>query len=342
MKNLKKKILIVFLSIIVISAGAFFAYSAIYYRAEQSAQKIITDNPDVVTVTGKYTIFKSNVESDTALVFYPGGKVEHTAYANLCYNLSQNGINVVLVKMPFNLAVFDTSAAEGAFALLPEVKNWYISGHSLGGAMASSYVSKNTDKVKGLVLLGSYVYGDIGNVPALTIYGSNDNVLDKTKVTGENTFVIEGGNHAYFGNYGEQKGDGKTEISREEQQGSASESILNFIINSKEKEVTTMSEYKKISPDEAKQMMDNEKVIVLDVRTQGEFSEGHIENAVLLTDSTVKSKAAEVLPDKNAKILVYCRSGARSASASRELIKLGYTNVYDFGGIMSWEYEVVK
>lgn len=99
--------------------------------------------------------------------------------------------------------------------------------------------------------------------------------------------------------------------------------------------------YKKISVEDAKKIIDSEDVIILDVRTQEEYNSGHIENAVLLPVADIKAKAAEILPDKDAKILVYCRSGNRSAAASKELIAMGYTKVYDFGGINSWPYEIV-
>ena len=85
-----------------------------------------------------------------------------------------------------------------------------------------------------------------------------------------------------------------------------------------------------------------ESVIVLDVREQDEYNAGHIEGATLLPSGIVKGIAESVLPDKNAKILVYCASGARSNYAARELVSLGYTQVYDFGGIFAWPYDVVK
>lgn len=100
--------------------------------------------------------------------------------------------------------------------------------------------------------------------------------------------------------------------------------------------------YKKITVQEAKSIIDKEEIIILDVRTKEEYDGGHIKNAVLLPVTDISTKASEVLKDKNAKILVYCRSGNRSATASNELIKMGYKNVIDFGGINSWPYEVVK
>ena len=101
--------------------------------------------------------------------------------------------------------------------------------------------------------------------------------------------------------------------------------------------------YEQITPQEAKTIMDTEKdYIIIDARTDEEFAEGHIEGAVLLDHVDVKSKAHVVLPDKDALILVYCRSGRRSKIASEELVKLGYTNVKEFGGIIDWPYEIVK
>ncbi len=102
------------------------------------------------------------------------------------------------------------------------------------------------------------------------------------------------------------------------------------------------TEYKKINAEEAKAIIDSEDVIILDVRTQEEYDSGHIENAVLLPVTEIADKAEEILPDKDAKILIYCRSGNRSATASKDLIRMGYTNVYDFGGINSWPYRIVK
>lgn len=108
-------------------------------------------------------------------------------------------------------------------------------------------------------------------------------------------------------------------------------------------QASAAAEYKKITAAQAKALIDAGNVIILDVRTQEEFDQGHIKDAVLLPDYEIGAKAATVLPDKNAKILVYCRTGRRSALAAKELISMGYTDVLDFGGLETdWPYETVK
>ena len=112
------------------------------------------------------------------------------------------------------------------------------------------------------------------------------------------------------------------------------------------KEVSTNNEESvkvvKITSEEAKEEMNNGDVTILDVRTEEEYNSGHIENSILITVDDIESKAEEILPNKDEKILVYCRSGNRSKKAADLLVKIGYTNVYDFGGIKDWPYEVVK
>ena len=101
--------------------------------------------------------------------------------------------------------------------------------------------------------------------------------------------------------------------------------------------------YEQITAEEAKTIMDTEQdYIIIDARTEEEFVEGHIENAILIPEYEIAERAEAELPDKDALILVYCRSGRRSKIASEELVNLGYTNVKEFGGIIDWPYEVVK
>ena len=101
--------------------------------------------------------------------------------------------------------------------------------------------------------------------------------------------------------------------------------------------------YEQITPQQAKEIMDTEQdYIIVDARTEEEFTEGHIEDAILIPEYEIKDRAEKELPDKDALILVYCRSGRRSKIASEELVNLGYTNVKEFGGIIDWPYEIAK
>ena len=99
--------------------------------------------------------------------------------------------------------------------------------------------------------------------------------------------------------------------------------------------------YQQITQEKAKKMMDNQKVIILDVREQDEYDGGHIPGAVLLPVGTIdEDTAAADIPEKDASVLIYCRSGNRSKTASSTLADLGYTNIYEFGGINTWPYEI--
>ena len=144
------------------------------------------------------------------------GKVEAEAYAILLKGIQDAGIRVFLVEMPFNLAVFDANAAEKIIEDNPMIKHWYIGGHSLGGAMASQFAEKHADRLDGLILLAAYPLNDAMD-KVLLIAGSEDRVLDQTKLEGFDVNWIEGGNHANFAHYGVQKGDGEALIDKDEQ-----------------------------------------------------------------------------------------------------------------------------
>lgn len=230
-KSFKGAIIVII--IIGILFGGFYIYTIDYYRVDDMDIEELEASKVMIESTDQLTFFYPDEKTDrsTAMIFYPGGKVEYTAYSPLLVKLAEEGITGILVKMPFNLAVFDINAADKIFNDLPEIKNWYIGGHSLGGAMASSYASDNSESIKGLILLAAYPVDDI-SIPVLAVYGSNDGVLDITKLQNIKSIVeIEGGNHAYFGNYGEQGGDGTAAITRDEQQEETVAAIMDFIKN---------------------------------------------------------------------------------------------------------------
>ena len=218
-------------ALLALLAVAFFAYVNDYRHADETAQSLL-QNSASIRQEGSLTILTPEAANDsgTGLIFYPGGKVEDTAYLPLLERIRAGGVTVVLVKMPFRLAVFDIHAADRVYGAVPSVSRWYLGGHSLGGAMASSYVEGNEDRLSGLILLGAY---PVNNSPidTLCIYGSEDIQLDKSKLAGvANVLRIEGGNHAQFGNYGLQDGDGTATISRETQQEQAANAMLAFLL----------------------------------------------------------------------------------------------------------------
>src|SRR5699024_3364831 len=118
------------------------------------------------------------------IIFYPGGKVEKEAYALLMQQLAVEGYQVFLLDVPFGLAVFDINAAEDVIAENPQIKNWYVAGHSLGGSTAAIFASNTIHELAGVILLASYSTADLTQlaIPVLSIYGSEDHVLNMEKL----------------------------------------------------------------------------------------------------------------------------------------------------------------
>lgn len=217
-------ILIIFAAIVI--AGA--VYVSDYYHADIDAITAFAPADGVTEQTiGDSVIVYAPENPKAGLIFYPGGKVEYTAYAPLMEACAAEGFLCVLLEMPFNLAVLDMDAADGIQAQFPEIETWYIGGHSLGGFMAASYLANHADCFEGLVLLGSYSTTDLSGtaLDVLSVYGSEDWVLNRDKYnknksnlpSGMTELVIEGGCHAYFGMYGAQAGDGIPSISNMDQ-----------------------------------------------------------------------------------------------------------------------------
>ena len=216
-------------------------YLGDYYRADMdsieafTAEAVRTD-----TLPGGDLVFYPE-SAEAGLIFYPGGKVEYTAYIPLMKALAADGVLCVLVQMPGNLAVLDMDAAEGIPEMF-DIDTWYIGGHSLGGSMAASYLSDHTDDFEGLILLGAYSTADLSNsgLEVLSLYGSQDLVMNREKYakyrenlpTDLTETVIDGGCHAYFGMYGPQDGDGIPTISNEAQITITAEAICDLVFSS--------------------------------------------------------------------------------------------------------------
>ena len=228
-------------------------YAADYYHADEDAIQFLPENAAVevavlsdhgitVEIVDDMAIFRSRdhaMDTGVGLVFYPGAKVEYTAYAPLMAALAKQGMTAVVVKMPLNLAFFGVNRMEDAMTACPDVREWYIGGHSLGGVAATSWVVKHSQEISGLILLGAYANQSVKEVRVLSVYGSEDQVLnrkayEKNRVNlpiDAKEIEIAGGNHGQFGSYGFQKGDGKSKISKEEQMEATVDEIVKFTQN---------------------------------------------------------------------------------------------------------------
>ena len=230
--NGKIKIAIIVVVLLIVGYGIFYIND--YYHAEKSATDCLNGSDDVNVSRISSGLFVDGKGNDTALIFYPGGKVEYSAYLPMLCRLAGEGVDCYLVEMPFNIAFLGANSADDIMAN-SSYDHYFIAGHSLGGVTASSYVNE-TNKTDGLILLAAYPTGEI-HKPVLSLYGSNDGVLNKEKydeakplVKGNFTeHVIDGANHAQFGNYGNQSGDNPANITAENQQKQSVVEIINFI-----------------------------------------------------------------------------------------------------------------
>lgn len=180
-----------------------------------------------------------NPRPETGFIFYPGGKVDYRAYAPLMKMIADEGYFVVVMPVPLNLAMFDVNVAARIQAQYPEIKNWFVGGHSLGGVAASSYAGSHAD-IKGVVMWASNPADDslkTQNIPTLSVYASQDGLFtfdmvesSRDLLPSDAIFVsIEGGNHAQFGSYGFQSGDNEASISPEEQWTQTVNATVEFI-----------------------------------------------------------------------------------------------------------------
>lgn len=234
----KKLFVLSIVLVIIFTAGAM--YVSDFYHADYEAIAAFAQDTTVesCSFSDGVLIFQPE-ETKAGLIFYPGGKVEYTSYVPLMQECAERGMFCVLIEMPVNLAVMDIDAAEGVQEEFPEIENWYIGGHSLGGAMAASYLADNAEDYSGLILLGSYSTADLSDEDfrVLSIYGSEDAVMNREKYV-ENLsnmpadfheHIIEGGNHSGFAMYGKQEGDGTACISNTEQITICAEVIEDFV-----------------------------------------------------------------------------------------------------------------
>ncbi len=226
--------------VLVLLAGIAI-YLGTYYHAAKEATRAVSRPAEGITVEelpGERITF-APADPVAGLIFYPGGKVQYEAYAPLMEACARRGIFCVLVHMPFNLAVFSPDAASGIQSDYPQVERWFIGGHSLGGVMASSYAASHAEEFEGVVLLAAWSTSDLSDssLSAITVTGTQDGVLNWKKLEenrvhlpSDAVFVsIEGGNHAQFGSYGLQNGDGAAAISPEVQWARTADAIAQWV-----------------------------------------------------------------------------------------------------------------
>lgn len=216
---------------------AYFVFMSNGYKGQTDAKNAMKDAKKI-SMDGDY-IFEAE-DATCGLILYPGAMVDCKAYAPIAQALSEKGITCIVVSVPGNIALLDQDATADVIAQYPDIKDWYVGGHSLGGVAASNYVSScNDTKIKGMVFLASYSTKDFhdSDLKVLSVYGSEDQVLNKDSYeenksnlpTSLQEYVISGGNHAQFGDYGLQKGDGQATILPQEQWKKTVDDIAGFM-----------------------------------------------------------------------------------------------------------------
>ncbi|ARK21717.1 alpha/beta hydrolase [Sporosarcina ureae] len=240
-KSWKFKLFIGLAIFLLIIAVGFFVFASFYYKAQSYAEDHLQSDSEVTVENEKELVFEpTSNKKNIGFIFYQGAKVEAEAYAPMAKELAKEGYTVVIPHLPLKMAIFSPDRADKVIRKHPEITTWAIGGHSLGGVTASDYALRH-DKIAALVLLASYPgsHTDLSetSVDVLSIWASRDEVADakaikaaKASMPSDAKFLeIKGGNHAGFGDYGEQKGDGKATISNEEQMTQTTTAILELL-----------------------------------------------------------------------------------------------------------------
>ena len=241
-KKIIKYSLIGFVSIIIIGVLGMVVWSKTgTYPARMVALSAL-ESTDRVTITqDQWIVFEPEMETETGLIFYPGGLVEPSAYAPILHQIAEKGVLVIITPMPLNLAIFNTGAANDVIDAYPHISTWILAGHSLGGASAAIFAENNPERIDAIALWDSYPAdsADLSDntIDVISIFGTTndfpntENFNDKKYLLPADTifFGIEGANHAQFGDYGPQKGDVVASISLAEQHEQVAEIMLDFI-----------------------------------------------------------------------------------------------------------------
>jgi len=214
-------------------------YMLTSYHADETAKAALQSDDTVEITKTDYGYFFDGPSESDALIFYQGAKVDAPAYAPILHAIAAEGMDVLLVDMPYDLAIIKPNKADDVISQY-SYENRYIGGHSLGGCMAAYYASDHADKFEGVILLAAYPAKEMGDdIRCISIYGSEDGILNRSKMAkaerylpkDTEKYVLAGGNHGQFGNYGKQHGDRNATITASEQQKQTVELIMDWVRN---------------------------------------------------------------------------------------------------------------
>jgi hypothetical protein len=240
MKRLWRWFIIIIVTLLILGAGGLFLFAWLNTaEPEPEALAAMESTPAVTVQTDRWLTFSPTQNSpNVGFIFYPGGLVDPRAYAPPAQEVAGQGFLVVIVPMPLNLAVLGSNRANQVMADFPQIENWMIGGHSLGGTMAARYAAQYPDQLDGLALWAAYpAEGDNlsdTSLPTTSIYGTRDGLVSLTDIETSRPLLpaqtqfrpIEGGNHAQFGWYGPQEGDMAATISHPDQQAQVVQATL--------------------------------------------------------------------------------------------------------------------
>jgi hypothetical protein len=234
-----KRIALGLLIIVALSGIGFVVWAETPLGPAREALAALKSDSQVTVTVDKYITFQpAAMRPSVGFIFYPGGRVDARSYAAPLRAIAAQGYLVVLVPVRLNLAFFDINAAEPVFAAHPEITHWVVGGHSLGGVASEIFASSHS-QINGLIFWASYPADNSikdSKLRVLSIYGTNDMAgmakFDETaplNPAGTQYIVIQGGNHAQFGDYGPQPGDNAATISRADQQSQVVSAVVSFL-----------------------------------------------------------------------------------------------------------------
>ncbi len=240
MKKWIKRLALAIGLLLVIAIAGFIIWAETPLGPMPEALAALQSDSQVQVETDPWLTFvPAGRQSETGLILYPGGRVDARSYAPPAHAIAAEGYLVVIPPMPLNLAFLAPGRADAVIGAHPEIRRWVIGGHSLGGAMAANFVYNHPDRVAGLVLWASWPAGNNSltefDLPILSIYGTEDMGLGGIEASRAllpaytKWVVVQGGNHAQFGWYGPQPGDGAASISPTEQQTQILQATLDFL-----------------------------------------------------------------------------------------------------------------